>query len=253
MKPDYQSNFSALYPEAAADVEGRRRKAKTIAAVFADFFGGADRLTQMKLLDVGAGNGVIDHWLAQHFGHVLGIDIDVESIARAQQLPALPNLSFRVGDALQLPVTDGSVDAVVCAHVYEHVPDAQQLMREIRRVLKVGGVCYFAAGNRYQVMEPHYRLPLLSVVPKALAHQYLRVLKRGRHYYESHLSCSQLRHLVCDFEVHDYTRRVIDDPARYEVAYMLAPGSMKQRIANTIVRHAYGLVPTYMWMLEKKA
>ncbi len=252
MNPDYQSNFSNLYPAAAADVEGRRRKARTIAAVFADHVGGVDAMKQMRLLDVGAGNGVIDHSLAEHFAEVIGIDIDAEAIARAAELPTRPNLKFQVGDAMRLDVADASFDAVLCAHVYEHVPDAHQLMREIGRALKPGGVCYFAAGNRYQLMEPHYRLPLLSAVPKPVAHLYLRAIGRGKHYYESHRSLPQLRALVCDFALHDYTRRVIDDPARFEVDYMLAPGSMKQRVASGIARFAYGLVPTYIWLLQKK-
>ena len=252
MKLDYQSNFSSLYPAAAADVEGRRRKARTIAAVFADFFGGWERLKSLRLLDVGAGIGVIDHSLGPYFGEVLGIDIDADAIAGAAQLPALPNVSFRVGDAMQIPVADESFDAVLCAHVYEHVPDAPRLMREIARVLKPGGVCYFAAGNRYQLMEPHYRLPLLSVVPKPVAHVYLRAIGRGRHYYESHLSVGGLRALVRDFTLRDYTRRLIDEPARFEVDYMLRPGSLKHRVASGIGKLAYALVPTYIWLLEKK-
>jgi len=252
MNPEYQTNFSSLYPAAAADVEGRRRKARTIAAVLADFFGSRERLKAIRMLDVGAGIGVIDHALGEHLGEVLGIDIDAEAIARAEQLPKLANVSFRVGDAMQIPVPDESFDAVLCAHVYEHVPDARRLMCQIARVLKPGGVCYFAAGNRYQLMEPHYRLPFLSVVPKPVAHLYLRAIGRGSHYYESHLSVGGLRELVRDFRLHDYTRRLIDEPVRFEVDYMLRPGSLKHRVASGVAKAAYALVPTYIWLLEKK-
>ena len=54
------------------------------------------------------------------------------------------------------------VRAVVCNHVYEHVPDAAALMRDVHRVLRSDGVCYFAAGHTLQLIEPHYRVPFLS-------------------------------------------------------------------------------------------
>ncbi len=48
--------------------------------------------------------------------------------------------------ALQLDVTDleledGSVDAVICSHVLEHIPDDARAMSELRRVLARDGWC----------------------------------------------------------------------------------------------------------------
>ncbi len=249
----YQAGFSRLYPDAAADRASRERKARTLVAVLADFLGGVDALRTKKVLDVGASNGVMDTILAGACGHVTGIDIDGEAIQAAQAGVTASNLEFHVGDGMALEQADASIDIVICAHVYEHVPDATRLLAEIRRVLKAGGVCYFAAGNRFQWMEPHYRLPLLSVLPRLLAHAYLRLLGRGEHYYEKHLSLPALRRLVRGFTVHDYTARLIRDPARYGVDYMLPPGSLKALAARSVLRFGYGLVPTYIWLLERPA
>jgi len=35
----------------------------------------------------------------------------------------------------------------VCNHIYEHVPDADQMMGEIYRVLRQEGFCYFFSGE----------------------------------------------------------------------------------------------------------
>lgn len=46
----------------------------------------------------------------------------------------------RRADLTALPFEDGAFDAVIASHVLEHIPDDRGAMREIRRVLKPGGV-----------------------------------------------------------------------------------------------------------------
>ena len=93
----------------------------------------------------------------------------------------LANVDFKVMHALHTGFADNIFDVVVCNQMYEHVPDAEQLLQEIRRILVPGGVCYFGATNRLKVIETHYgRLPFLSFLPKPLANLYLRILGLGR-------------------------------------------------------------------------
>jgi len=152
-----------------------------------------------------------------------------------------------------LNFSDNSFDVVVSSHVYEHVSDAERLLSEIYRVLKPGGICYFAAGNRLQPIEPHYRLPLLSLMPKPLADCYLRILKRDDQYKENLLILAKLRRLVSQFEVKDYTLKIIEEPEKYSATEMIKGDSKKQKIAAWIARNLYWFVPTYIWLLHKKA
>ncbi len=135
-----------------------------------------------------------------------------KAIAFAQEKFGSPALTFRVGDAMATGLAPDSVDVAICAHVYEHVSSAQQMMDEILRVLRPGGVCYFAAENRIIFREGDYRLPFLSLLPKPLAHRYLQLTGRGDHYYETLRTVWQLRRLTNKFDVLDYTRRVVQDP-----------------------------------------
>ena len=209
------------------------------------------------VLDLGSGAGM-DAFLAARkvgrSGRVIGVDMTPEMLARARAAATrhgLAQVEFREGRLERLPVVDASVDAVTSNCVINLVPDKTAVFAEIARVLRPGGVCYFSAGNRYAWMEPHYRLPLLSVVPKPVAHLYLRLCRRGRHYYEAHSSYWGLRRLVASFELVDYTRAVVAEPTRYASAYLVPPGSLKQRVALFILDHARWLSPGYIWILRK--
>jgi ubiquinone/menaquinone biosynthesis C-methylase UbiE len=250
LKRDYQRNYSERMPS-VFDREGRTRKAITTYTVLKQEMGVATG--QARVLVVGGSSGIVDHYLAKHFSFVVGLDIDASAIQFAQQNHRHPALAFLVADAQQLPFTGNGFDAVVCSHVYEHVPSAERLMQEIYRVLKPGGCCYFAAGNRLNVMEPHYRLPFLSIIPRMLAHWYMRLAGKGTHYYEKHLTYWGLRRLAASFIIKDYSCHLINDPEQYAVDYMLPPGSFKQRVARALCRYANWLMPGYIWVLKKPA
>ncbi len=50
-----------------------------------------------------------------------------------------------VADIAYLPFENNSIDAVICEHVLEHVPEPQAVISEMKRVLKSGGLVYIVA------------------------------------------------------------------------------------------------------------
>jgi 2-polyprenyl-3-methyl-5-hydroxy-6-metoxy-1,4-benzoquinol methylase len=248
-KRGYQHNFSRLGGGAMYDYQARERKAKTILKVIQDFYK-SDTLS-FKLLDIGASTGIIDNYLADYFSTVTGTDIDKEAIDYANKTFTKDNLLFKKADAMALEFQNNQFDIVICTQIYEHVPDSQILLNEIYRVLKPGGICYFAAGNRLSLMEPHYGLPFLSIIPRPLAHIYMRLTGKGDHYHEKHLFLFGLKKLVRSFILHDYTKKIIAEPEKFHAAYMLKPRSAKHKTAHIIVNWAYWFCPTYIWILEK--
>jgi 2-polyprenyl-3-methyl-5-hydroxy-6-metoxy-1,4-benzoquinol methylase len=246
----YQTGFSHDNVRMYA-VADRRRKAETMIAVLRDHFGPA--LAEQRLLNVGCSTGIIDRVLAEAVAGTVGIDIDAEAIAYANAQPGDGRSRFAVMDAMRMDFADAAFDIAICSQVYEHMPDARRMMQEVFRVLRPGGVCYFAATNRLCLIEQHYRLPFLSIIPVPLAHWYLRLLRRGRHYYERHLTVWGLRRLTQCFERIDYTARLVREPERFGTAYMVGTRNLKNMIVRAVLRGAYWAFPGYVWLLRKPA
>jgi SAM-dependent methyltransferase len=243
-----QLEFSRVHQATMFDADSRGQKARKAIAIVEDYRPDVDCLDMLEI-GCSAGYGTIVY--AEAFGHVTGIDIDEPAVEHAVCDNGRPNIRYLVMDAQRTGFPDGCFDVVACTHIYEHVPDAPRLMREIHRVLRPGGVCFFAAGNRICWTEPHYQLPLLSVVSKPMADRYLRWLGRGNSYYEHHLTYWGLRKLVSAFELRDYTLKVVDDPERFNAVDVVRPGSLQQKLSRLALSLAYWASPTYLWLLRK--
>ena len=70
-------------------------------------------------------------------GKAEGVDIDVEAVGYCRER-GLENV--RIGEAAELPFEDGSFDLVTALDVVEHLDDDAAAFREMRRVLRPGGL-----------------------------------------------------------------------------------------------------------------
>jgi ubiquinone/menaquinone biosynthesis C-methylase UbiE len=251
-KAKYQGDFSEIHPKTMFDELGRLQKARKTVAVMLEALKnvGVDP-GSTRLLDIGCSTGILTRHYAEFFGSVVGIDIDDGAVEWARQHRAKENLRYEIGDSLNLPFASATFDLVTCTHIYEHVPDAQKMIDEIHRVLRPGGLCYFAAENRVRVWDGHYDLPFVTMLPGPIADLYVRATGRGQRRYERHRTLWGLKRLVRAFERSDYTRQVVRDPQRFEAANMIWPGSWTHRIAVVAVTVAYWAFPTYLWILRK--
>jgi ubiquinone/menaquinone biosynthesis C-methylase UbiE len=106
-------------------------------AIFSRVFGDEP----LKLLDVGAGPGVLA-FLLTGLGHrVTGIDLSPGMLKQAHQNAALLglNVEFQPGDAEQLPFPDESFDGLASRLVLWNLPNPERALAEWARVLRPGG------------------------------------------------------------------------------------------------------------------
>ncbi|WP_334331937.1 bifunctional demethylmenaquinone methyltransferase/2-methoxy-6-polyprenyl-1,4-benzoquinol methylase UbiE [Companilactobacillus sp. HBUAS59544] len=124
------------------------------------------------ILDLCCGTADWTIMLADCFPHsqVIGLDFSPEMLKLAQQKVAqskLTNINLKTGDAMQLNFSDNSFDVVTIGFGLRNVPDANQVLREIYRVLKPGGqiICLEAFKVETPIIKIGWHLYFDKLVP----------------------------------------------------------------------------------------
>jgi arsenite methyltransferase len=101
-----------------------------------------------KVLDVGCGVGIGAVYLAEQFGcRVVGVDITPRMIQRAQERAerhgVTERIDFRAADMHALPFADSRFDAAIAESVLTFSADKTEVVNELLRVVKPGGMIAF--------------------------------------------------------------------------------------------------------------
>jgi ubiquinone/menaquinone biosynthesis C-methylase UbiE len=115
----------------------------------------------MRVLDVACGTGIVARLATPHVGptgRVVGLDTNeaMLAVARAQPQPTGAHVEWQQGDATKLPFPDAQFDTVLSQHGLQYVPDRTAALREMKRVLALGGqlgLSVFSQSIGYQIFE----------------------------------------------------------------------------------------------------
>ena len=131
--PEQQQFYDSAYDP---QQERYERNARTAAQLFhiqeqlANFIAG-NNLAGSHVLEVGSGQGSLQDLVADYTG------LDISATARRKY-----HKPYVQADARAMPFKDGAFDAVWTIWVLEHVPNPEQALREMRRVLKPNGLLF---------------------------------------------------------------------------------------------------------------
>jgi SAM-dependent methyltransferase len=130
---------------------------------------------------------------------VVGVDLD----PRVMQNPLLDE--GVVADITDLPFADNSFDLAFSIFVLEHLPDPAKMVRELRRVLRPGGLFLAITPNRY-----HY-VAMISALTPVSFHKWFNK-RRGRAEDDTFPTCYRLNSrrdvrqaLVPQFQIEELT------------------------------------------------
>jgi 2-polyprenyl-3-methyl-5-hydroxy-6-metoxy-1,4-benzoquinol methylase len=112
---EYQFGFSETHRGAMYDAEQRTQKALKTVAVIQDYLAGVGKDTaDISLLDIGCSTGYLSRVYGQHFGRVVGIDIDRPAVDFARKTVSGDHIAFHVRDSMSTGFPGDSFDAVTC-------------------------------------------------------------------------------------------------------------------------------------------
>jgi ubiquinone/menaquinone biosynthesis C-methylase UbiE len=101
---------------------------------------------QLKVIDIGCGDGGDCELLSMKLKEIVGIDIDFNP-----KWPKSENakIAFSVADICNLPFPGESFELVFEKDVLHHIEDKIKALKEILRITKEGGYIVCIEGNRY--------------------------------------------------------------------------------------------------------
>ncbi|MGQ0651792.1 MAG: class I SAM-dependent methyltransferase [Betaproteobacteria bacterium] len=123
-----------------------------------------------RVLDVGCGPALLEAELLRRGHEVVGIDVSLEMLRcglnRLAGSPYRDRCRLLPGDVERLRFADSEFDAVACMGVLEYLPAYARALREMRRVLRPGGIAVISVPNRVSLY--HLSLAALRVAKRTL-------------------------------------------------------------------------------------
>lgn len=145
---DYKQYYDKEYVESYKAKEGEGRIEKILERIKLD--------DNMKVLDVGCGNGFLASLVASKVKEYKGIDVSSEFIDAAKKRVSNPNCDFVCTELTEFSQSiKKNYDLIFLLDVTEHVPDfdLMPMLKTIRKLLKQGGYLVLHTPNREYILE----------------------------------------------------------------------------------------------------
>ena len=128
---------------------------------FSHLLYGLQLYPEMTVLDFGCGPGWASRILNQMGLEVISLDVSQTALKKAEELATLwpvigkqPSHTFLHFDGRKINLPDESVDRIFCFDSFHHIPNQLEVLQEMSRVLKRGGIAGFSEPGPNQSKDP---------------------------------------------------------------------------------------------------
>lgn len=146
-------------------------------------------MSELRVLDVGCGAGLLSEPVAQAGAHVVGIDASGGNLAAARRHAQAQGVAvdYRHGEPAQVLGPAESFDVVLALEVVEHVDDVPGFVATVAHAVAPGGLLVMSTIDRT------WKSFLFAIVG---AEYLLRVLPRGTHQWQRFVRPAELHAAV---------------------------------------------------------
>lgn len=236
----YKNRKRSDKSHATLDIKSRVKKAEKIEEILSQY----KNISNSNVLDIGTGAGVVAAKIAKHSATVTSVDIYDERINKEGYK------FIKVNDE-RLPFKNNAFDIVISNHVVEHVSQQKLHIEEALRVTKPGGVFYIATPNKLWISDPHYRLFLVSWLPRSLASLYVRIARgKGKKwdiYPVSHMYLKQ------KFRNHEYINGLplVLKAGNKKISHNSVLGKLMSKLPGRLLDKLQIISPTLVYIVKK--
>lgn len=103
-------------------------------------------IKNLKILELGSGRGFLTKYLKDKGLDIMGSDFNKFNLKLAKKIN---NINLDYINALNINYPDNTFDMVISTELIEHLPDVNKHIKEIKRILKLGGYYCFSTPNVY--------------------------------------------------------------------------------------------------------
>jgi cyclopropane fatty-acyl-phospholipid synthase-like methyltransferase len=197
----------------------------------------------MSVLDAGCGQGVVGCYLASKNDiNLTGITItphEVKSATnRAKEWGVEEKARFLLSDYAETPFEDATFDRIYTTESLSHAPDVNQVIKELARILKPGGIAVFA---EYEMHHEDFDAEMARLAKIIKNHAAIHgVYQFGKDEFSGTLQSNGLKVV----HEHDWTKNVKPSFDRLRrlarpLAWIVKKTKQEARFVNTIAAAMY--------------
>ncbi len=165
------------------DKEGPLKTLHDINATRLDFITQHTQLTNLAVLDIGCGGGILCEAMAKAGAKVTGIDAECDAIRIAQEHAKKNQLTIEYFCTPVEQYNSERYDVISCMEMLEHVENPVMVLEHCKRLLKPGGFLFLSTISR----------TLKAYASAIIAAEYvLNLLPRQTHDYSKFIKPSEL-------------------------------------------------------------
>lgn len=157
---------------------------KACVARYLKIGGGSKEISQLEILDIGCGGGILTEPLSRLGAKVTGIDMSESAIALAKKRAEEQKLPINyLTNSIENLEEDKTFDLITALEIIEHVSDTALFIASCKKRLKKGGLLFVSTLNR----------TWFSYITAILGAEYiLNIVPRDTHSFKKFIKPSEL-------------------------------------------------------------